>query len=72
VSFRLWLMLALTVVLGGAVAHEALAGGDAKPHVATQPALTAQQKAARKKLLATAAFLKQNKLNCGCQHHFPG
>jgi hypothetical protein len=65
-------MLALTVVLGGAIAHEAFAGGDAKPQVATKPALTAQQKAARQKLLATAAFLKQNKLNCGCQHHFPG
>ena len=69
---RLWLLLALTALLVGGVAHEAFAGRDSKPQVAKPPALTAQQKAARKKLLATAAFLKQNRLDCGCQHHFPG
>jgi hypothetical protein len=69
---RLWLLLALTALLVGGVAHEAFAGRDSKPQVAKRPALTAQQKAARKHLLATAAFLKQNKLDCGCQHHFPG
>jgi len=60
---RLWLVLG--------VGHEAFAGGDAKPAAAKKPALTASQKAARKKLLAQAAFLKANKLDCGCQHHFP-
>jgi hypothetical protein len=69
---RLWLLLALTALLVGGVAHEAFAGRDSKPQVAKRPVLTAQQKAARKKLLATAAFLKQNRLDCGCQHHFPG
>jgi hypothetical protein len=68
--FKLWLMLAVAVVVGGAIAHEALAGGDGKPAVAKQPALTASQKAARKRLADTAAFLKKNNLSCGCQHHF--
>jgi hypothetical protein len=68
--FKLWLMLAVAVVVGGAIAHEALAGGDGKPAVATKPALTASQKAARKRLADTAAFLKKNNLSCGCQHHF--
>jgi hypothetical protein len=68
---KLWLMLAVAIVIAGGIAHEAFAGRDGKPQVAAKPALTAQQKAARKQLLATAAFLKQNKLNCGCQHHFP-
>ena len=76
---KLWLMLAVAVVIAGGVGHEAFAGGDSKPQVATkQPAvtakkqaLTASQKAARKKLLAQAEFLKKNKLNCGCRHHFP-
>ncbi len=68
---RLWLTLVLAiVVLGGVVAHEALAGGNGKP-AAKQPVLTASQKAARKRLAETAAFLKKNKLSCGCQHHFP-
>ncbi len=67
---KLWLMLAVAIVIAGGIAHEAFAGRDT-PQAAKKPALTAQQKAARKKLLATAAFLKQNKLNCGCQHHFP-
>ena len=68
---KLWLMLAVAIVIAGGIAHEAFAGRDAKPRAAAKPALTAQQKAARKKLLATAAFLQQHKLNCGCQHHFP-
>jgi hypothetical protein len=67
---KLWLMLAVAIVIAGGIAHEAFAGRDSAPQ-AKQPALTASQKAARKQLLATAAFLKQNKLNCGCQHHFP-
>jgi hypothetical protein len=68
---RLWLVLVLAiVVLGGGVAHEALAGGDGKP-VAKGSSLTASQKAARKRLADTAAFLEKNNLTCGCQHHFP-
>jgi hypothetical protein len=70
VRFKLWLMLAVAVVVGGAIAHEALAGGDGKPAVAKKPALTASEKAARKRLADTAAFLKKNNLSCGCQHHF--
>ena len=31
----------------------------------------ARSSAARKKLLATAAFLKEHNLSCGCRHHFP-
>lgn len=68
---KLWLMLAVAIVVAGGIAHEAFAGRDAAPQAAKKPALTASQKAARKKLLATAAFLQQNKLSCGCQHHFP-
>ena len=67
---KLWLMLAVAIVIGGAVTHAALAGGDSKPKAATS-ALTASQKAARKRLAAQAAFLKKNNLTCGCQHHFP-
>jgi hypothetical protein len=67
---RLFLLLALVALLVGAVAHEAFAGHDAKPQTAKQT-LTPSQRAARKKLLATAAFLKKNHLTCGCQHHFP-
>jgi hypothetical protein len=70
VRFKLWLMLAVAVVIGGAIAHEALAGGDDKPQAAKQQTLTASQKAARKRLAVTAEFLKQHKLSCGCQHHF--
>jgi hypothetical protein len=65
---RLFLLLALVALLVGGVAHEAFAGHDGKP---AKPALTASQKAARAKLLATAAYLKKHHLNCGCQHHFP-
>jgi hypothetical protein len=78
VRLKLFLMLAVAIVIAGGVAHEAFAGRDSKPQVAKQgtpPAkkrtLTASQKAARKKLLAQAAFLKEHKLNCGCRHHFP-
>jgi hypothetical protein len=67
---KLLLMLAVAIVIAGGVAHEAFAGRDSKPHTATQ-ALTPSQRAARKKLLATAAYLKQHKLSCGCRHHFP-
>ncbi len=69
---RLWLALGLVVValLAVAVAHAAFSGGETTPQTA-KPALTPEQKAARKKLLATAAYMKQHKLNCGCQHHFP-
>jgi hypothetical protein len=69
-SPKLWLMLAVAIVIGGGIAHEALAGGDDKP-AAKQPTLTASQKAARKRLADTAAFLEKNNLSCGCQHHFP-
>jgi hypothetical protein len=68
---RLWLVLVAALALAGGVGHEAFAGGGSKPQTATKPALTASQKAARKKLLAQAEFLKKNKLNCGCRHHFP-
>jgi hypothetical protein len=67
---RLWLVLALAAVIAGGVAHEALAGHDAKPRT-TQQVLTPAQRAARKKLLATAAYLKKHNLSCGCRHHFP-
>jgi hypothetical protein len=74
---RVWLVLAVAIVVAGGVGHEAFAGGDSKPQVAAEKqvtkkqTLTASQKAARKKLLAQAAFLKKNKLDCGCRHHFP-
>jgi hypothetical protein len=68
---KLFLMLAVAIVIAGGVAHEAFAGRDSKPQAAKKPALTAQQKAVRKQLLAQAEFLKRNKLNCGCRHHFP-
>ena len=74
---KLWLMLAVAVVIAGGVGHEAFAGGESKPQVAAEQqvakkgTLTASQKAARKKLLAQAAFLEENGLNCGCRHHFP-
>ena len=68
---RLWLVLAVVgALLAVGIAHAALSGGDAARKTA-KPALTQQQKAARKKLLATAAYMKQHKLNCGCRHHFP-
>jgi len=67
---RLWLMLVVAIVIAGGVAHEAFAGRDAKP-AATKQALTPAQRAARKKLLATAAYLEQHNLSCGCKHHFP-
>ena len=71
---KLWLMLAVAIVIGGGIAMQALAGSDPKPKAAPQVAkkqtLTASQKAARKKMLATAKFLEENGLNCGCQHHF--
>jgi hypothetical protein len=70
VNAKLWLMLAVAIVIGGAVTHAALAGGDSKPKAA-KSTLTASQKAARKRLAAQAAFLKKNNLTCGCQHHFP-
>jgi hypothetical protein len=70
VTAKLWLMLAVAIVVGGGIAHEALAGGGGKPRSAKPAALTASQKAARKRLAATADFLAQNKLSCGCQHHF--
>ena len=47
------------------------AAGGEKQAVAKKQTLTAAQKAARKKLLAQAEFLKKNDLNCGCRHHFP-
>ena len=67
---RLWLVLVLAALVAGGVAHEAFAGRDAKPKAAKQT-LTPSQRAARKKLLQTAAYLKQHNLSCGCQHHFP-
>jgi hypothetical protein len=79
---KLWLMLAVALVIGGGVALQAFASDGGKPktavrttavakHPAAKKALTPAQKAARKRILATAAFLKENDLNCGCQHHFP-
>jgi hypothetical protein len=67
--YKLWLMLAVAIVVGGAIAHSALAGHASKPE-RTKAALTPAQRAARKKLLATADFLQKNKLSCGCRHHF--
>jgi Na+-transporting methylmalonyl-CoA/oxaloacetate decarboxylase gamma subunit len=67
---RLFVLLALVALLVGAVAHEAFAGHDAKPQTAKQ-VLTPAQRAARKKLLATAAYMKQHNLSCGSRHHFP-
>lgn len=67
---RLFLLLVLVALLAGGVAHEAFAGRDGKP-AAAKHKLSASQKAARAKLMAQAEFLKKNKLNCGCQHHFP-
>jgi hypothetical protein len=67
---KLWLIFAVAIVIAGGVAHEAFAGRDAKPQSAKQ-ALTPAQLAARKQLLAIATYLKQHKLSCGCQHHFP-
>jgi hypothetical protein len=68
---RLWLLLALVVaLLAVGVAHAALSDDKAAPKT-VKPALTPEQKAARKKLLATAAYLKEHKLSCGCRHHFP-
>ena len=63
-------MVVLVVLVVGAVAHKASAGHGARSQTITQ-VLTPAQRAARKKLLATAALLKKNHLNCGCQHHFP-
>jgi hypothetical protein len=72
--YKLWLMLAVAVVIGGGIAIQAFAGSDPKPkaapQVARKQALTASQKAARRKMLATAKFLEENGLNCGCRHHF--
>ena len=68
---RLVFMLLLTALLAGGVAHEAFAGRDSEPQVAKKQTLTAAQREARKKIIAQADFLKKNKLNCGCQHHFP-
>jgi Na+-transporting methylmalonyl-CoA/oxaloacetate decarboxylase gamma subunit len=70
VRAKLLLMLVVAIVIAGGIAHEAFAGRDAKPQTASE-ALTPAQRAARKKLLATAAYLKQHKQTCGCQHHFP-
>jgi hypothetical protein len=68
---RLWLLLVLTALMGGGIAHEAFAGRDAtRPQVVKQT-LTPAQKAARTRLLAQAGFLKKHKLSCGCRHHFP-
>jgi hypothetical protein len=67
---RMWLALVLVAaLLTVGVAHAAFSGGEAAPHTA-KSALTPEQKAARKKLLATAAYLNAHKLSCGCQHHF--
>jgi hypothetical protein len=68
---RLWLLLVLTALIGGGVAHEAFAGRDASKRQVAKQTLTPAQKAVRKRLLAQADFLKKNKLNCGCRHHFP-
>jgi hypothetical protein len=69
-SARLWLMLAVAIVIAGGIAGQAFAGHDSKPRANTQT-LTAKQRAARAKLLATAGLLEKNGLNCGCRHHFP-
>jgi hypothetical protein len=67
---RLFVLLALVALLVGVAAHEAFAGHDAKPQTAKQ-AVTPSQRAARKKLLETAAYMKKHNLSCGCRHHFP-
>jgi hypothetical protein len=67
---KLLLMLVVAIVTAGGIAHEAFAGRDAKPQTAKQE-LTPAQRAARKRLLATARYLNQHKQTCGCQHHFP-
>ena len=58
-------------LLAVGVAHAAFSGGERDAKQTAKPALTPEQKAARKKLLATAAYLKEHNLNCGCRHHFP-
>ena len=76
---KLWLMLAVAVVIGGGVGHEALAGDDSTPAAdgrrsrrsPRSRSLTPAQKAARKRILAQAEFMQENDLNCGCRHHFP-
>ena len=68
---KLWLIVAVAIVIGGGVAYAALGGDDGNHHATRQPALTASQKAARTRLAATAEFLEQHKLSCGCRHHFP-
>ena len=73
---KLWLMLAVAVVIGAGVGHEALAGDDSKPPAKTHTAaaakqsLTPAQKAARKRILAQVEFMQENDLNCGCRHYF--
>jgi hypothetical protein len=69
-TMRLRLVLLGLALIAGGIAHEAFARNNAKPKTVTQT-LTPEQRAARKKLLATAAFLKQHNLSCGCRHHFP-
>ena len=68
---RLWLML----VRGGRGRRRGRARGVRRPRRqaadARSSTLTPAQRAARKQLLATAAYLKKHKLNCGCRHHFP-
>jgi hypothetical protein len=69
-KMRLRIVLLGLALLAGGIAHEAFARNDAKPKTATQT-LTPEQRAARKKLLATAALMKKHNLSCGCRHHFP-
>ena len=68
---KLWLIVAVAIVIGSGVAYAALGGGDGNHHATRQPALTASQKAARKRLAATAEYLEKHNLSCGCRHHFP-
>jgi hypothetical protein len=69
-KLRLRLVLLSVALIAGGIAHEAFAGSDAKPR-SSQLVVTPAQRAARNKLLATAAYLKKHNLSCGCRHHFP-
>jgi hypothetical protein len=69
-KLRLRLVLLGLALIAGGIAHEAFAGSHAKPRT-TQQVLTPAQRAARTRLLATAAYLKKHDLSCGCRHHFP-
>ena len=54
------------------MAGDVALSGDGAAKQTAKPALTPEQKAARKKLLATAAYMKETSSTVGpAQHHFP-